>query len=232
MTHRSLTLGAVALACACSTALATPNALSSAVTSSDTLVGLPKLACEAILCLSSSLQPSECTPSLDHYFGIKVFNRHGLDWGATVAARRAFLGTCPVGDTPGMPERMDAIANGAGKCDPDSLNSAFAATSYRYRKSTFDFRHMDDSRYEVEKISTVSQNTLPRYCVAYNDHAWTYDLSVKYVGEPLKGGYWVKASQYEAAQARWLADHGGQWSKGWTYSWHDPRNSSEDHHVN
>lgn len=230
MTHRSLTLGAVALACACSTVLATPNAVSSAassvIPSGQTLDGLPGLACQAILCLSSSLQPAECAPSLDHYFGIQIFNKHGLDWGATVAARRMFLGMCPAADAPGMPARIDAIANGAGKCDPASLNSAFAATSYRYRTT---FNGFGDSggteTHDVQPISTVSQNTLPAYCVTYNDHAWSYDLSVKYVGDPLKGGYWVKANEFSAAQARWQAEHSGQWANGWSYSWQDPRGS-------
>ena len=170
MTHRSLTLGAVALACACSTALATPTAVSSVIPSGQTLDGLPGLACQAILCLSSSLQPAECEPSLDHYFGIQIFNKHGLDWGATVAARRMFLGMCPAADAPSMPARIDAIANGAGKCDPASLNSAFAATSYRYRTT---FNGFGDSggteTHDVQRISTVSQNTLPAYCVTYND---------------------------------------------------------------
>ncbi|WP_322997172.1 TrbM/KikA/MpfK family conjugal transfer protein [Castellaniella sp.] len=54
---------------------------------------------------SARLRPGECSPSLEHYFGIKRFNRHGLDWDATVAARRSFLGQCPAAADPGMPER-------------------------------------------------------------------------------------------------------------------------------
>ena len=233
MIHRSLTLGVVALACACSTTLATPTATSSITPSGQTLEGLPGLACQAILCLSSSLQPSECTPSLNHYFGIQIFNKHGLDWGATVAARRMFLGMCPASDAPGMADRIDAIANGAGKCDAQSLNSAFAATSFRYRKKSTGIWGSDDAtNFDVESIPTVSQNILPRYCVTYNEHAWTYELSVKYVGDPLKGGYWVNAKDFEPAQARWQAEHNGQWANGWSYSWQDPRYKQEANHGN
>lgn len=222
MTHRSAKIGAVALACACGTALAN----STVVPSGQTLEGLPGLACEAILCLSSSLQPAECAPALNHYFGIQIFKKYGLDWGATVAARRAFLGMCPAADAPDMPARIDAIANGAGKCDPESLNRAFAATSYRYRTRTMGFGDSGDATtYDVQPIATVSQNKLPGYCVTYNDHAWSYDLSVKYVGDPLRGGYWVKAKDFDAAQSRWQADHSGLWANGWSYAWHDPRSS-------
>ncbi|MCD8516796.1 MAG: conjugal transfer protein TrbM [Burkholderiaceae bacterium] len=161
MTHRSAKIGAVALACACGTALAN----STVVPSSQTLEGLPGLACQAVLCLSSSLQPSECAPSLSHYFGIQIFNKFGLDWGATVAARRMFLGMCPAADAQGMPARIDAIANGAGKCDPASLNSAFADTAYRYRSRTTGFGDSGETTtYDVQPISTVRQNTLPGYC--------------------------------------------------------------------
>jgi hypothetical protein len=40
----------------------------------DLLSGDQRLACEAILCLSSPAQPSECDPSLDRYFGINKKN--------------------------------------------------------------------------------------------------------------------------------------------------------------
>lgn len=227
MTRRPFTLGAVALACACGTALA-----KSPVTPSNQILdGLPRLACEAILCLSSSLRPSECTPSLNHYFGIQIFNKYGLDWGATVAARRVFLGMCPAATAPGMPARLDAISQGAGKCDPDSLNSVFAATSYRYRTTTQGSGDAGEQvSYDVYPVKTVQQNTLPGYCVTYNDHVWTYDLGVKYVGEPLKGGYWIKAKDFSAAQARWNAEHTGQWAEGWSYAWQDPRHAAENRH--
>lgn len=133
---------------------------------------------------------------------------------------------CPAADAPDMPARIDAIANGAGKCDPASLNSAFAATSYRYRTRTMGFGDSGDATtYDVQPIATVSQNKLPGYCVTYNDHAWSYDLSVKYVGDPLRGGYWVKAKDFSAAQARWQAEHSGQWANGWSCAWHNPRSS-------
>ncbi len=59
----------------------------------DVLTGDKKLACEAILCLSSGDRPSECSPALSRYFGIKK------DWWKdTVKARRKFLNKCPDAD--------------------------------------------------------------------------------------------------------------------------------------
>ncbi|WP_368647617.1 TrbM/KikA/MpfK family conjugal transfer protein [Castellaniella ginsengisoli] len=52
-------------------------------------------AADDTLCLPSSLRPGECSPSLDHDSGILEDYRHGLDWDAAVAARRAFLAQCP-----------------------------------------------------------------------------------------------------------------------------------------
>ena len=65
------------------------------------LSGLPlsnysrRRAADDTLCLPSSLRPGECSPSLDHDSGILEDYRHGLDWDAAVAARRAFLAQCP-----------------------------------------------------------------------------------------------------------------------------------------
>ena len=51
-----------------------------------------RLACEAIMCLSSpNSSPSQCEPSLRKYYSIKF--KHGHD---TLTARRNFLKKCPV----------------------------------------------------------------------------------------------------------------------------------------
>ncbi|NYT79231.1 conjugal transfer protein TrbM [Alcaligenaceae bacterium] len=201
-------VGALALSCA---------SVPSHAQSSETLTGTVRLACEAILCLSSGVRPGQCSASLNRYFDIRKYRKGALDWSATVNARRAFLGMCPAETAAGMGPRLDAIARGAGKCDAEYLNTTYAATSYRYPYSLVEYYPKD-----VTPIKTVAQNKLPAYCVAYNDHAWTYDLTIKYVGDPLRGGHWVKASDYAAAQAKWEAEHGGMWAKRWRYSWQHP----------
>ena len=57
------------------------------------LSGDTKLACEAILCLSSGTRPGECGPSLSRYFGISH-----KKWKDTVKSRRNFLNQCPAGN--------------------------------------------------------------------------------------------------------------------------------------
>lgn len=57
---------------------------------SDMLSGDTKLACEAVVCLSSGSPPSECSASLARYFGIKL----SKPW-KTAQARANFLKLCP-----------------------------------------------------------------------------------------------------------------------------------------
>ena len=56
----------------------------------EELTGDAKLACEAILCLSTNTRPTECNESLRRYFSIKHKKAH-----KTARARRDFLRQCP-----------------------------------------------------------------------------------------------------------------------------------------
>ncbi|WP_211831057.1 TrbM/KikA/MpfK family conjugal transfer protein [Kistimonas asteriae] len=58
--------------------------------SANLLQGDQRLACEAILCLSTGQPPSECKPALERYFGI----RHKKPW-KQARARQDFLNMCP-----------------------------------------------------------------------------------------------------------------------------------------
>ena len=89
------------------------------------LTGDAKLSCEAILCLSSSVGRglSECSPSLDRYFGIS--HKYLSD---TIKARLNFLNICPTVKTdPKMGTLVEAIANAAGSCDIAKLNRQYPA---------------------------------------------------------------------------------------------------------
>ena len=67
-----------------------------AVYADDALTGDTRLACEAVLCLSSGDRPSECAPSIKRYFSI----RH-TKLGDTLKAQRNFLKMCPARNVSG-----------------------------------------------------------------------------------------------------------------------------------
>lgn len=98
--------------------------LASSLGAGDMLTGDTKLACEAILCLSSSTRPGECSPSINRYFSIKH-----KKWSDTVNARRNFLRLCPVD---GADEKDPIFADlrdnvlpnvDARKCTADYINN-------------------------------------------------------------------------------------------------------------
>lgn len=153
----------------------------------DVLTGDTRLACEAILCLSSGTRPGECSPSLSRYFGIQ--KRKFSD---TIKARLNFLNLCPVSSqTPAMSALVSAISRGAGRCDAQSLNNTLRVWS-----------GWDDGR-------THTSDSLPNYCAVYTSHAYTDFASSgtlpRYVGTPDKGGFWVEAKDYERALSEYNA---------------------------
>lgn len=151
----------------------------------DVLTGDKRLACEAILCLSTGSRPSECTPSLHRYFSIKR-----RKWSDTIRDRRDFLDECPAArQTDEMSSLVRAISQGAGRCDAASLNRTLSIWA--------------GGRDATAYIS----NETPDYCTAYSGRQYT-DLSgslPRYVGTPDRGGYWVEAVNYDEALAQYQA---------------------------
>lgn len=137
-----------------------------------------RLSCEAILCLSTGTRPNECMPSIARYFSI-----NHKKWSDTIRGRINFLNMCPATHSDQkMNSLIDAIANGAGRCDAASLNS-----------SQMVWRGINRGYY----IS----NNLPNHCSNYTNHSYT-DLKTsapRYVGTPQKNGYWVEATDYDKA---------------------------------
>ncbi|MGY1531116.1 TrbM/KikA/MpfK family conjugal transfer protein [Luteimonas sp. A649] len=147
----------------------------------DLLTGDTRLACEAVVCLSSGTRPSECSPSLSRYFNIQ--KRKLSD---TLKARLDFLEMCPASNqTPEMASLVQAISRGAGRCDAASLN----------RTLTF-WSGGDDGQVYIG-------NQLPEYCNQYTRHQYTDlgDGQARYVGDPGRGGHWVEAGDYDRALA-------------------------------
>jgi hypothetical protein len=151
----------------------------------EIFTGDTRLACEAILCLSTGTQPGECTPSLRRYFSI---SHRKLS--ETIRGRINFLNLCPAANqTPQMAALVNAQANGAGRCDATSLNAV--ARSWAG---------------SAEGMVYIN-NQMPSYCTAYTSHAYT-DFSgavPRYVGIPERAGYWVEGRDYERALAEYNA---------------------------
>lgn len=76
----------------------------------ETLTGDTKLACEAILCLSTSTRPTECSAALKRYFDI----RH-KKWGDTVRSRANFLKLCPLNNSSVNIEQLANLCEKSGK---------------------------------------------------------------------------------------------------------------------
>ena len=89
----------------------------SSTTKADVFTGDTRLACEAILCLSTGNRPSECAPSIRHFFSISLRR-----WSRTLRARRNFLNLCPDIGTPDMQQLLGDIVNGTSAlCQPNYL---------------------------------------------------------------------------------------------------------------
>lgn len=146
-------------------------------------------ACEAIICLSTGGPPSECMPSLQKYFSINL----SKPW-KTIEARINFLKMCPASsDSPQMSTLVEAIGNGAGRCDAATLNIVLRRWIWGGDSS--------DNEYEIS-------NQMPAYCDAYFMHEYTDVDSTKphYIDKYVEssytdsegntiyqyaGGYWV-----------------------------------------
>lgn len=141
-----------------------------------------KLACEALLCLSTGTRPDACIPSITRYFGISF-----KKFSDTMKGRIDFLNLCPAASMDAnMRGLRDAIANGAGNCDYGSLN---ATLTYR----------------PIGRDELWISNQLPDYCAAYlnNRNTDLRSTAPRYVGIPERGGHWASAEQYENAMIDW-----------------------------
>jgi hypothetical protein len=77
------------------------------------LTGDPKLACEALACLSTGSPPHECQPAIARYLSINAKKP-----AQTVAARMAFLNQCPMVTPPG--------SGGQGGSSSEASNGKFS----------------------------------------------------------------------------------------------------------
>lgn len=79
--------------------------ISHAAAEDQVLGGIEGLACQAVLCLSTSSPPGECAAALNHYYSIK-----GKNSDKTAALRRAFLARCPYENAPDIDSVIAGMA--------------------------------------------------------------------------------------------------------------------------
>jgi hypothetical protein len=184
-----------------------------AAVAEEIFTGDKRLACEALLCLSSGVRPGECNPALSRYFSI-THKKPGKE----TNMRKSFLELCPAAsENAEMRNLTDAIANGAGRCDANYLNRTHRQSVQVYactpQTTTRQGRSSGTTRTPATPVSNqaagrytsdqpgmnctpntirVINNRLPAYCVAYSGHEYTYQIGVTYVGDRLHGGHWVQ----------------------------------------
>ena len=150
-----------------SKALLTCLIFNSAVYGADELTGDTKLACEAILCLSSSERPSECSASLSKYFSIRAKKAH-----ETAKKRKNFLKLCPT-DTAIKTDQdyaslIDTISEIGGGCDASDLNK------------NLDKRRVWDSEKGLYQTQIRISPNMPEYCKRLARHNYTNIKDLKY----------------------------------------------------
>lgn len=129
----------------------------------ELLEGNEKLACEAILCLSTGSPPHECSPSLKRYFSIQK-----KKFSDTIRARLDFLQLCPSASAEGMPSLVNVIANGAGRCEAEDMIPKLNAHLWG----------MCDSESGYSYVGCMAD--IPKVCQDYANHPLTrLDVPVK-----------------------------------------------------
>lgn len=151
------------------------------------------LACEAVLCLSSSYTPTECNPSLKHYYDIRVYRKGVFNWARTLNARKAFLNLCvPVTlktETADMPKLIDDIVNAVERCSATQLNSRLREIR---TKRVCNYVGGDAGEVCSSVQYYVVSDKKPNYCSAYESNELTDIIPTHYVGDPENGGRWVE----------------------------------------
>ncbi len=127
---------------------------------SKELTGDTKLACEAILCLSTGNPPSECNPSLRRFYSISA-----KKMADTIRKRKSFLNLCPVNNASddlvlkNLTQDILPSAN-PEQCKPEYLNQ-------QIQTKTNNLQGIQQAMF-----FRVNPN-LPKHCQALINHAYT-----------------------------------------------------------
>lgn len=165
--------------------------LGGSLNAGDLLTGDAKLACEAILCLSSGTRPEECSPSINRYFSIKE-----KKWSDTINARRNFLRLCPVDEAdkkdPVFADLRDNVLPNvdARKCTADYINTHPEKSCV---KENCGERHCSCVEYEYRPATKM-----PTGCEALIAHAYTNIRPVNIC----KAAKWYSQSEWNSGKTK------------------------------
>lgn len=158
------------------TSLLATTILATGLMANAELTGDTKLACEAILCLSSGKPPHECQPSLRKYFSIHDKKPH-----RTIQKRKDFLKLCPTDQTAKTDKNYDSLIEKlsyvSGGCDANTLNSILQNT-----KRQIGYRETDEGIVRIYATFTRINPDKPSYCSALESHEYGVNhKTVKYI---------------------------------------------------
>lgn len=136
----------------------------------DLLTGDTRLSCEAILCLSSSVKPGECQPSLNRFFSIKE-----KKWEDTLNARKAFLKLCPVGESGENDAEFKKLRDNILVYISEPCNTEYLNSRVEYKTKEI----CGERRCRHIPISARINPNLPKSCKLLQTSKYT-DIKVKY----------------------------------------------------
>ena len=146
----------------------------------DELTGDKKLACEAILCLSSGEKPHECDKALKRYYSI-----HYKKPNKTLKARKNFLKLCPKDNSDDeVSNYIDNTLANAGECTEDALNKRLQRQS----------KQKSEGRGKIWYYR-VNPN-LPQACLDLMNSKYSYGINFKYTCT----GQWYSFSTWNNAK--------------------------------
>ncbi|EFO4793574.1 conjugal transfer protein TrbM [Campylobacter coli] len=155
----------------------------------DVLTGDTRLACEAILCLSSGTRPSECSSSLARYFSIK-FKK---PW-ETVNARKAFLNLCPVQNDTNIEDLVlnNLVDDVLPTSDPRQCTPEYLNTQVEQNNNFYSDEWLGNRSYRIK-------TTMPSFCYSLINHEYTDYQTPKYKcsGEFYSALEWQLSSKLE-----------------------------------
>ena len=168
----------------------------------NVLTGDTKLACEAILCLSTGSRPTECSPSIAKYRSIK--HKKLKD---TTKARRNFLAMCPTGSNdPQLESLLDLHSVSAQYCDPAMLNlKGVGHPGLFWLENGLDAQLVNAGQAPLGWLPADIPDVLPPECQALTTHPYLWEAAPKYVGTPQLYGYWTTAADWPAHNAQYQA---------------------------